>query len=395
MTTFPIPNSCVPVTMKRFLSCFLPVLCVLLLASSASAFELPATPPPELDATAWLLIDLSSGQTLAEHDADRRVEPASLTKLMTAYLVFGALRQGVIHPNDTVLPSTHAWKTEGSRMFIEPGKPVTIDNLLHGMIVQSGNDATVALAERLGGSEAGFVSMMNQAAQQLGMTHTHFVTATGLPDPQHYTTARDLSRVASAIEREFPQYLPLFSLRDFRYNHIDQSNRNRLLWTDPSVDGMKTGHTESAGYCLIASAHRGGRRLLSIVLGTPSDALRASESQRLLNYGFQAFDGIRLVRANTALASLQVWKGKRAHVRAGSLGNIDLSVPHGRAKDVKISLTTRQPLIAPLYVGQTIGTITVSLDNQTLASYPLQSLDNVPVASVFGRAWDSLMLKFK
>lgn len=362
---------------------------------TAQALDLPTAPPPQLQASAWLLEDLSSGQVLAEHNDDRRVEPASLTKLMTAYLVFTALHQGEIKLSDTLTPSTHAWKTGGSRMFIEPNKPVSVDDLLHGMIIQSGNDATVALAERVGGSETDFVTMMNKAAQQLGMLHTHFVTATGLPDPQHYTTALDLEKVSAAIIREFPQFMPMFSIREYRYNNINQANRNRLLWSDPSVDGMKTGHTESAGYCLIASAHRGDRRLLSVVVGAPTDALRAAESQRLLNYGFQFFDGVRLYRANQPITSLKVWKGKAAQVNVGFTHDIHLSVPHGRSKDLKVGVTTHQPLLAPLSIGQSVGSLTVSLDNQVLAQYPLQALDNVPVASTLGRLWDSLMLKFK
>ncbi len=363
-------------------------------ANAAITLDLPTAPPPDLTASAWLLMDTQSRQVLVEHDADRRVEPASLTKLLTAYLVFTAIRQGEIKLTDTILPSEKAWKTEGSRMFIEPNKPVTVDDLLHGMIVQSGNDATVALAERIGGSEAGFVSMMNKAAQQLGMTHSHFVTATGLPDPQHYTTARDLGLVAVAIMHDFPQFAPLYAIKEYRYNNITQPNRNRLLWSDPSVDGMKTGHTESAGYCLIASAHRGDRHLLSVVLGTPSDALRAAESQRLLNYGFQSFDGVRLYQANQTVATLKVWKGKQASIRAGFQHDILLSVPHGRSKDLKTTLTTKQPLLAPLSAGQTIGTLNVSLDNRVLAQYPLQALDNDAVASWLGRLWDSVMMKF-
>lgn len=359
------------------------------------AVDLPVTPPPQLDAKAWLLLDLQSGQTLAESDADRRMEPASLTKLMTTYLAFAALKQGRLKLADVVPVSTKAWKTEGSRMFIEPNKPVTVDELLHGMIIQSGNDATVALAEDIGGSEAGFVDMMNKEARQLGMTHTHFVTATGLPDPQHYTTARDLSLIASAIFRDFPEYAPLFSIKEYRYNNITQANRNRLLWSDPSIDGMKTGHTQSAGYCLIASAHRGDRRLLAIVLGTNSDYLRASETQRLLNYGFQSFDGVRLYAADQTVAQIKVWKGKYNTVKAGFIRPVYLSVPRGRSADLKTTLTTRQPLLAPLFRGQVIGSLTVTLDNRVLAQLPLKSLEKVDVASVFGRAWDSLMLKFK
>ena len=377
--------------MKRTL---LVLLAFLLSVQTALALDLPPPPPPQLDASAWLLLDLSSNQILDSANADSRIEPASLTKLMTAYLVFSALQQGALKLTDTVEPSVHAWQTGGSRMFINPGKPVSVDDLLHGMIVQSGNDATVALAERLGGSEPGFVVMMNKAAAQLGMNHTHFVTATGLPDPQHYTTARDLATLTAAIIREFPQYMPLFSIREYRYNNITQANRNRLLWSDPSVDGMKTGHTEGAGYCLIATAHRGERRLISVVLGTPTDALRASESQKLLNYGFQFFDGIRLYRANQPITQLKVWRGKSAMVNAGFTHDITLSVPHGQAHLLTTRLTTRQPLLAPLTAGQTIGTLTVSLQGKVLAQYPLQALNNVPVASALGRAWDSLMLMF-
>ncbi len=361
---------------------------------SALALDLPPPPPPQLNASAWLLLDESDNQTLTGANMDTRIQPASLTKLMTAYLVFSALQQGAIHLTDTVEPSPHAWKTEGSRMFINPGQPVTVDNLLHGMIVQSGNDATVALAERLGGSEAGFVDMMNKAAHQLGMMHTHFVTATGLPDPQHYTTARDLATLTSAIIREFPQYMPLFAIREFRYNNITQPNRNRLLWTDPSVDGMKTGHTEGAGYCLIATAHRGDRRLISVVLGTPTDALRASESQKLLNYGFQFFDTVHLYHAGQTVTTLKVWRGKSATVNVGFTHDVVLSVPHGQEKNLVTTMTTRQPLLAPLNQGQAVGTLTVSLQGKVLAQYPLQALVEVPVASALGRAWDSLMLKF-
>ncbi|ARU32410.1 peptidase [Sulfuriferula sp. AH1] len=359
------------------------------------AVDLPTAPPPQLAAKAWLLMDVNSGQILAEHDSDRRIEPASLTKLMSAYLTFAAIRQGRLKLTDVVPVSEKAWKTEGSRMFIEPNKPVTVDELLHGMIIQSGNDATIALAEAVGGSEAGFVVMMNKQAQRLGMAHTHFVTATGLPDPQHYTTARDMSLIATAIIRDFPEFHPLYSIKEYRYNNITQPNRNRLLWSDPTVDGMKTGHTESAGYCLITSAHRGDRRLLSVVLGAASDNLRAAESQRLLNYGFQFYDGVKLYAKGQTVTTLKVWKGHNGNVKAGFTRNIYLSLPRGRNKDIKTTLTTRQPLLAPLSIGQPIGTLTVSLDNKILAQYQLQSLENISVAGIFGRAWDSLMLLFK
>ncbi len=352
-------------------------------------------PPPELAAKAWLLLDVQSGQVLAEKNADKRIEPASLTKLMSAYLDFAAIRAGRLKLSDTVPVSEHAWKAEGSRMFIEPNKPVTVDELLRGMIVQSGNDATIALAERVGGSEAGFVQMMNQQAQRLGMTGSHFVNATGLPDPQHYTTARDLARLAAAIVRDFPEFYPLYSIKAYRYNNITQPNRNRLLWSDPSVDGMKTGHTESAGYCLIASGKRDNRRLLSVVLGTAADSVRAMESQRLLNYGFQFYDTVKLYAKNQAVTNLKVWKGSSSTVKAGFTRDLYISLPRGQGKDIKATLTTRQPLLAPLVAGQQVGTVSLTLNGKPLAQYPLLALQNVGVANIIGRVWDGLLLWFK
>ncbi len=361
----------------------------------AAAVALPMAPPPELAAKAWLLLDVQSGQVLAEKNADKRIEPASLTKLMSAYLDFAAIRAGRLKLSDTVPVSEHAWKAEGSRMFIEPNKPVTVDELLRGMIVQSGNDATIALAERVGGSEAGFVQMMNQQAQRLGMTGSHFVNATGLPDPQHYTTARDLARLAAAIVRDFPEFYPLYSIKAYRYNNITQPNRNRLLWSDPSVDGMKTGHTESAGYCLIASGKRDNRRLLSVVLGTAADSVRAMESQRLLNYGFQFYDTVKLYAKNQAVTNLKVWKGSSSTVKAGFTRDLYISLPRGQGKDIKATLTTRQPLLAPLVAGQQVGTVSLTLNGKPLAQYPLLALQNVGVANIIGRVWDGLLLWFK
>ncbi len=378
--------------MKKLFTLFL---LVISFTAMAAPNDLPLAPPPQLAAKAWLLLDMQSGQSLVEHNADQRIEPASLTKLMSAYLTFSALRQERIKLTDTVPVSEKAWKAEGSRMFIEPNKPVTVAELLRGMIVQSGNDATMALAEAVGGSETGFVAMMNKEAQRLGMSNTHFVNATGLPDPQHYTTARDLARLAAAIVRDFPDYYALYSIKEYTYNGITQANRNRLLWTDPSVDGMKTGHTQGAGYCLIASSHRGTRRLLSVVLGTNSDAVRAMESQRLLNYGFQFFDSVRLYAKNQTVVNLKVWKGASNTIKAGFRRDIYLSLPRGQAKDIKASLTTRQPLLAPLVAGQQVGTVTLTLNNKPLAQYPLLALESVGVANMFGRAWDSLRLIFK
>lgn len=378
--------------MKKLFTLFL--LAVSFTAMAAPS-DLPMAPPPQLAAKAWLLLDMQSGQSLVEHKADQRIEPASLTKLMSAYLTFSALRQGRIKLTDTVPVSEKAWKAEGSRMFIEPNKPVIVADLLRGMIVQSGNDATIALAEAVGGSESGFVSMMNKEAQRLGMSNTHFVNATGLPDPQHYTTARDLARLAAAIVRDFPDYYPLYSIKEYTYNGITQANRNRLLWTDPTVDGMKTGHTQNAGYCLIASSRRGPRRLLSVVLGAGSDSARAMESQRLLNYGFQFFDSVRLYAKNQTVANLKVWKGTSNTIKTGFRRDIYLSLPRGQAKDIKATMTTRQPLLAPLVAGQQVGTVTLTLNNKPLAQYPLLALESVGVANMFGRAWDSLRLIFK
>ncbi len=378
--------------MKKLFTLFL---LAISFTAMAAPNDLPLAPPPQLAAKAWLLLDMQSGQSLVEHNADQRIEPASLTKLMSAYLTFSALRQERIKLTDTVPVSEKAWKAEGSRMFIEPNKPVTVAELLRGMIVQSGNDATMALAEAVGGSETGFVAMMNKEAQRLGMSNTHFVNATGLPDPQHYTTARDLARLAAAIVRDFPDYYVLYSIKEYTYNGITQANRNRLLWTDPTVDGMKTGHTQGAGYCLIASSHRGTRRLLSVVLGTNSDAVRAMESQRLLNYGFQFFDSVRLYAKNQTVVNLKAWKGASNTIKAGFRRDIYLSLPRGQAKDIKASLTTRQPLLAPLVAGQQVGTVTLTLNNKPLAQYPLLALESVGVANMFGRAWDSLRLIFK
>ncbi|MHB1175534.1 MAG: D-alanyl-D-alanine carboxypeptidase family protein [Sulfuriferula sp.] len=378
--------------MKKIFALLLLIISCTVMAVPA---DLPAEPPPKLTAKAWLLLDMQSGQVLVEHNADQRIEPASLTKLMSAYLTFAALHRGQIKLTGSLPVSEKAWKAEGSRMFIEPNKPVSVSDLLRGMIVQSGNDATMVLAEAIGGSEAGFVEMMNKQAQKLGMSNTHFTNPTGLPDARNYSTARDLSRLAVALVRDFPQYYPLYSIKEYTYNGITQPNRNRLLWTDPSVDGLKTGHTQNAGYCLIASSHRGTRRLLSVVLGTESDSARAMESQRLLNYGFQFYDSVRLYAKNQIVANLKVWKGSYGTLKAGFTRDIYLNLPRGQSKGIKATMTTRQPLLAPLVAGQQVGTVTITLDGKQLAQYPLQALHSVGVANMFGRAWDSLRLLFK
>jgi D-alanyl-D-alanine carboxypeptidase (penicillin-binding protein 5/6) len=364
-------------------------------------FALPAlalaqqVPPPSIAAKAWLLVDYSSGQTLAAQGADDHAEPASLTKLMTAYLAFQALRQKTITLTQTVPVSERAWKAAGSRMFIQPKMAVTVDELLRGMIVQSGNDAAIALAETISGSEDAFAAMMNREAQQLGMRDTHFVNATGLPDPQQYSTARDLARLGQALIRDFPDSYSLYAIKEYKYNNISQPNRNRLLWLDPNVDGIKTGHTENAGYCLVASAKRGNRRMLSVVLGAASDSARAIESQKLLNHGFQYYDTVRLYEKGQQLSLLDVWKGAEGKVKAGFDRDLFLTVPKGDADKVKASLVSQQPIIAPVSLGQQIAALHVTVDGRQLPDIPVLALEAVGVAGPIGRAWDTLRLWFK
>ncbi|MDD5297444.1 MAG: D-alanyl-D-alanine carboxypeptidase [Rhodocyclaceae bacterium] len=375
--------------MRHFCRWFLAAFAVFL---SASVFAQSVPTPPAVAARAWLLLDVGSGQLLASERPDERIEPASLTKLMTAYLTFSALKQKSIAAGQQVPISPRAWKSQGSRMFIEPNMPVTVDQLIHGVIIQSGNDACVALAELIAGSEELFAQMMNREAQRLGLKNSHFMNATGLPDPQHYTTARDLSVLASAIIRDFPEYYPIYSQKEYTYNRITQANRNRLLYLDPTVDGMKTGHTDSAGYCLIATAKRGPRRLLSVVLGTASDALRAQESGKLLNFGFQFYDTVQLYRKDQAVSEFRVWKGSQNAVKAGFPYDFTLSLPHGMASRIKASLVSQQPLIAPIAQGARIGTLKLTLDDKPWADYPVQALEAVPVAGFFGRLWDTIRL---
>ncbi len=350
---------------------------------------------PTIAAKSWLLMDYSTGQLLASYNPDERVEPASLTKLMTVYVALGALKDGHLKPDQEVPVSEHAWKAPGSRMFIEPRKPVTVEELLHGIVVQSGNDASIALAEAVAGSEEAFAQMMNREAQRLGLKATHFVNATGLPDPQHYTTARELGVLAAALIRDYPEHYPLYALREYTYNRISQANRNRLLWLDPAVDGVKTGHTESAGFCLVASAKRGARRLVTVLMGAASDGLRAQESQKLLNFGFQFFDSVRLYAKDQAVSQLRVWKGAQNTVKAGFAEDFTLSLPKGMSDKVKADLLSRQPLMAPVTRGQVVATMKLSIDGKPYGDYPVVALETVPVAGLFGRAWDTIRLWFQ
>ena len=369
------------------------LLAFLLLPLLAMAQQLPT--PPALAAKSWFLIESGSGQELASQAADERLEPASLTKLMTAYLTFAALKQGTIKIDQMVTVSERAWKAEGSRMFIQIGTQVKVDDLIKGMIVQSGNDACVALAEAIAGNEEVFSEMMNREAQRLGMKSTSFRNAAGMPDPQHYTTARDLAKLAGALIRDFPEdYAKYYSIKEFRYNNITQPNRNRLLWIDPTVDGVKTGHTEAAGYCLISSAKRGPRRLLSIVLGTQSDKARAQESLKLLNYGFQFYDAVPLYTKDQVVSTLKVWKGKESTVKAGFTQDFIISVPKGFAPRLKSELVSKQPLMAPVSAGQVVATLRVTLDGKPYGDYPVLAIDAVPLAGIFGRAIDTMRLWF-
>jgi len=370
------------------------VLLLLSLLSTAWAHA-QTVQPPNLSARAWLLVDHASGQSLVEHEADARVEPASLTKLMTAYLTFAALKQGSLKLDQAVTVSERAWKAPGSRMFIDPKHPVTIGELIQGMIIQSGNDACIALAEAIAGSEEAFAQRMNLEARRLGLANTHYVNATGLPDPQHYSTARDLAKLAQAVIRDFPEYYTTYSRKEYTYNRITQPNRNRLLWLDPTVDGVKTGFTENAAYCLIASSKRSARRLISVVLGADSDSMRAQESQRLLNHGFLNFDAVRVHEKNQVVSQLKVFKGAQGTVKVGFQEDLVLSLPKGMAERLKTELVSRQPLLAPVQQGDAIATLKLSADGKPLGEYPVVALENVPVAGMLGRAWDTLMLWFK
>jgi D-alanyl-D-alanine carboxypeptidase (penicillin-binding protein 5/6) len=366
-------------------------LCLLAALAQAAAPQ-----PPSIVGRSWMVGDLSSGQVLLAEKPDERVEPASLTKLMTAYVVFQALRDRKISLEQQVNVSERAWRVPGSRMFIQPRKPVSVDELIRGMVVQSGNDACIVLAEAVAGAEEAFVQAMNREAARLGLKSTRFMNATGLPDPQHYSTAQDLYLLAAALIRDFPkEYATYYSQKEFRYNNIAQPNRNRLLWLDPSVDGVKTGHTETAGYCLIASSNRGGRRLLSVLLGSTSEAARAQESQKLLNWGFQFFDSVKLHPANQSVKAIEVWKGSGGEVKTGFKSDIVITVPKGEAEKLKAELLTQQPLLAPVTQGQRVGTLRVTYDGKPLGEYPLVALESVATAGLFGRAWDTLRLWLK
>jgi serine-type D-Ala-D-Ala carboxypeptidase (penicillin-binding protein 5/6) len=377
---------------------FLPLLFVFSLCSGL-AFAQPlsksALPLPPLSSKSYMLVDFQSQQVLASKNPQERIEPASLTKLMTAYVVFDALRQKRVALAQTVSISEKAWRAPGSRMFLEPGGSASIEDLLQGMIVQSGNDASIALAEGVAGSEAAFVDQMNRDAVRLGLKLSRFVNVTGLPNPQHYSTAEDLALLSAAIIREFPQYFPMYKLREFRYHNITQYNRNRLLGRDPFVDGMKTGYTESAGFCMIATALRGERRLIAVVLDAGSENGRAAEAQKLLNYGFEAFDTVKLYSRGLPVHELPVWKGARDLLPAGLTEDYYVTIPKGLSDHLKATLESMQPLVAPIHAGDRVGTLKLSFEGRPFGQQNLVALENVGIANMFIRGWHSLRLLFQ
>lgn len=352
-------------------------------------------PAPEINAKAYLIEDVQSGQILSSEDIDTRIEPASLTKLMTAYLTFKALKEGQIQGSQMMNVSQKAWKMEGSRMFVDPRTPVSVDDLIKGMIVQSGNDACVVLAEGIAGSESGFVALMNAEAQRMGMNNTHFTNTTGLPDAEHYTTVRDLSILTSAIIEDFPEYYPIYSIKSFTYNKIKQNNRNKLLFRDKDVDGVKTGHTSSAGYNLIASSHRNQRRVLSVVIGTNSENARAEESAKLLNWSLSQYETPKMYDANKAIVDADIYKGKQGSLKAGFQQDIYVTVPKGKSKEIEPVLTLQSPLVAPIKQGQKIGTVAFRLPEGDVAQQDILALESVEEAGFFGRLWDGFILWVK
>jgi D-alanyl-D-alanine carboxypeptidase (penicillin-binding protein 5/6) len=370
-------------------------LVLLLCGTIASAQSSPVPQPPIIGAKSYVLVDGNTGAELASLNPDERLAPASLTKLMTAYAIFRALDEGQITLQDPVTVSEKAWRTQGSRMFIEVGSRVSVEDLVLGMIVQSGNDASVALAEHTAGTEAVFAQVMNQYAAQLGMTSSNFMNSTGLPDDNHYTTARDMATLAKAIVNEFPKYYEWYSVREFEYNDIKQQNRNALLWRDPSVDGMKTGHTDDAGYCLVSSASRDGMRVISVVLGTSSAKARTDGSQALLNYGFRFFETRLLYRAGEAVAQARIWKAEKELTPLGLPEDLYVTIPRGSFDDVESVLNMPATLVAPVAQGQPLAELQVSLHGDELLNTPLRALEDNPDGSFWQRTRDGVKLWFE
>jgi D-alanyl-D-alanine carboxypeptidase (penicillin-binding protein 5/6) len=364
--------------------------------AAATPSEPGAIPnPPEVDARAYVLIDYTTGQVLAQRNADARMEPASLTKLMTCYVVFHALKAGTLKLDDQVTISEHAWKAEGSRTFVQVGSKIPAEVLIKGMIVQSGNDATIALAEHVGGTEGAFVQLMNDSARRLGLANTHFDDSSGLPSPTHYTSARDLSLLASALLRDFPEYYPWFSVREFVWNNIKQQNRNGLLERDPSVDGMKTGHTDSAGFCLVTSARRQDMRLITVVLGSNSIKAREDASAALVNYGFTFYETVNVKRRGTAVLKPRVYKAAEEFYSVGPASDINIVVPRGQAGSIMTTATVQRRLIAPLSTSTRVGELQVVVNGKPITSVPLFPIADVPEGGLWTRLSDTVLLWFQ
>ena len=379
--------------MRRLALIILSLFFLSLASAAHSATLIPAV--PKIKAKGYLLIDFNSGQVLAEKNADKRLEPASLTKMLSAYVVDYELAQGNIHLDDEVVISKKAWRMPGSRMFVEVGKRVSVEDLLKGVIIQSGNDATVALAEHVAGSEEAFASLMNQHAAELGMTNSHFVNATGLPHKEHYTTARDLAKLAQALIRDYPENYALYAQKEFTFNNIKQYNRNKLLWRNKYVDGIKTGHTEAAGYCLVASMLRDDMRLISVILGTRSEEARAAETQKLLTYGFRFFETHKLYAANEPLTTARIWKGETEELPLGLAEDLYVTIPKGQYKKLKANMSIDSRITAPARKGQAFGTVNIGLDGEQYAQRDLVALKNVAEGGMFGNLVDEVQLMFE
>jgi D-alanyl-D-alanine carboxypeptidase (penicillin-binding protein 5/6) len=357
--------------------------------------NLPIPKAPSTGAKAFIIQDFHSGRILAEENADMPVEPASITKMMTAHIIFNELHAGNLALSDMVTISEKAWRTPGSRMFVEVGKQVSVEDLLLGLIIQSGNDATVALAEHIAGSEETFAALMNRHAEEIGLKGSHFMNSTGLPDEQHYMTARDIARLASLTIEQYPEYYKWYSQKEFTFNDITQYNRNKLLWQDESVDGIKTGHTESAGYCLATSALKDGMRLITVVLGTSSENARSDASQALLNYGFRFFETHKLYDAGTPLTTSRIWKGASDSATLGLDKPLYVTIPRGQYKSLDASMSINNRVIAPVTAGQTLGTVQVKLGEEIIAEQPLVSLNAVGEGSIWQRITDEALLYFE
>ena len=378
----------------KIVSFFTCLLAILFSASSWAAPK-PIPDPPTLSATSYFLVDFDSGRVLAEKNPDDHVEPASITKLMTAYLVDKAIAAGDITLDEMVTVSEKAWRMKGSKMFVEVGKQVSVDDLLKGLIIQSGNDASVALAEHIAGSESAFAGYMNHQAGLLGMTNTNFVNATGWPDENHYSSARDIAMLTRAVIREFPLSYKYYKEREFTFNKIRQFNRNRLLWRDETVDGVKTGHTEAAGYCLVASAQRDDMRLISVILGTESDKARTQSSQALLNYGFRFYETHRLYRTDEVLQTARIWYGEQEQVSMGVSKDIYITIPRGRYRDLDISMDIDREISAPVIQGQQLGQVSIKLDDELISGENIVAMQTVDEGSFFVRAMDHIKLMFR